>query len=184
MADILIVDNEKNILEGLDFLLKDKYVLTLCSSGAEALEAIKKQKFDVALLDVLLGDMDGHEVLREIKKVNPHTKVIMISAYIVDAIKSGAEDYIVKPFDNDDLLDVVKCLLEKGKPGVDISIFTENERKIMPLLYNGKMNKEIAKIMKKSEECIKSSLYIIYTKLEVNNRVEATKKIATLLNLS
>ncbi|OGF47032.1 MAG: hypothetical protein A2452_10045 [Candidatus Firestonebacteria bacterium RIFOXYC2_FULL_39_67] len=99
MASILIVDDEKNILESLKILLGNKYDLTLCDSGCKALENINKTNFDIVLTDMKLGDISGTDVLKRVKEVHSDTDVIIMSAYktkeyIFDAGKYGAFDYL------------------------------------------------------------------------------------------
>ncbi|OGS44126.1 MAG: hypothetical protein A2539_00955 [Elusimicrobia bacterium RIFOXYD2_FULL_34_15] len=116
-STILVVDDEKNIIESYKALLEDKYYVLSAMSGADALNILKKETVNLVLLDVLMPDMDGLEVLKNIKEISG-IEVIMITAVktvrtAIQAMKMGAYDYISKPFDMDDLLETVRKALEK-----------------------------------------------------------------------
>ena len=79
---ILIVDDELSMRELLELMMKrEGYRVSCAPNGRKAVEMIKKTKFDLLLCDIRLGDITGLDVLRAAKKYNPHTVVIMISAY-------------------------------------------------------------------------------------------------------
>ena len=85
-------------------------------SGEEALELFSREKPDLVLLDITMPGMSGLEVLEEIRKKDPAAKVIMCSAMgqdsmVIDAIKSGAKDFIVKPFKPDRIIKTVSSIL-------------------------------------------------------------------------
>jgi DNA-binding NtrC family response regulator len=107
---IHIIDDEPVIHDVLGQLLTSEgYEVESSSSGEEALEKHSSESYDVILLDVLMPGMDGIEVLRRIKKIDPLAAVIIITAYAsvesaIDAMKIGALDYIQKPFKHDSLL--------------------------------------------------------------------------------
>jgi len=113
---ILIVDDDEVMLKTLsDVLRKRGYEVFSVGSGNGALSMIKKNIIDLILLDMRLPDIDGLEVLKKIKEFDTEILVIMMTAYsdiqtAVSAIKSGAYDYINKPFE----LDELKLLIEKG----------------------------------------------------------------------
>lgn len=103
---ILIVDDEKSIRDFLKrFLNKKGYNdIYLAQTGQDALKIIEKERFNLILLDVRLPGMDGIDLLRQIKKINKDTPVIMITGYpdekkVKEAMQEGAYDYIIKPFD-------------------------------------------------------------------------------------
>ncbi len=105
-ARILIVDDDPNVRDFLKLFLKFKGyrdVLT-ADKGQDALEAVSKEEIALVLLDIMLPDMNGVEVLRRIKESRPGLPVIMITGYpdeekAGELLKQGAYDYIVKPFD-------------------------------------------------------------------------------------
>jgi two-component system response regulator AtoC len=113
---ILIVDDDEVMRETLsDVLRKRGYEISSVDSGNGALSMIKKSIIDLILLDMKLPDIDGLEVLKKIKEFDTEILVIMMTAYsdvqtAVSSMKSGAYDYINKPFE----LDELKLLIEKG----------------------------------------------------------------------
>lgn len=115
---ILIVDDEEDLTLGYSkCLLKVGYEVTTAASGEEAIDVLKKEIFDLALLDIRLPQMDGMEVLSKALDIDPDLVVIMITAHgsvqsAVDAMRLGAHDYLMKGFDNDELRVVVKKALD------------------------------------------------------------------------
>ena len=87
------------------------------ATGAQAVEAYKESRPDVVLLDITMPDMDGLTALKELKKFDPDAKVAMVSAMgqqsvVMEALKFGARDFLVKPFDPDRVLATVRKMLE------------------------------------------------------------------------
>jgi len=109
-GSILVVDDEAEIREGLELLLgSEGYGVTTAETGAAGLAKLEEQPFDLLLLDVSLPDRNGLDILREIRHRDPAIPIVLITAYgSVDmaraAFKSGAQDYITKPWSNDELL--------------------------------------------------------------------------------
>jgi DNA-binding NtrC family response regulator len=112
MFKVLVVDDEVDFLETIiNRLQKRKLEATGVASGEEALEALKKELFDVVLLDIKMpGGMDGIEVLREVKKQQPLAEVILLTGHAsvetsIEGMKLGAFDYLLKPVKFEDLLE-------------------------------------------------------------------------------
>ncbi len=107
---ILVIDDEADIRESLDALLsQDGYAVDLAESGTEGLRKSEAGNYDLILLDLMMPDRSGMEVLKEIRERDNETPVFMITAYgsvevAVDALKNGANDYFSKPWDNEKLL--------------------------------------------------------------------------------
>ncbi len=119
-AVILVVDDEPGVRQSFNMVLKDEYDVILSATGAEALDILSKQTVDLVLLDILLPDMSGIEILEEIKLTDPDTDVIMVTAVndvqtAVKAIKLDAYEYIIKPFVVDELLVLIRRALEKRR---------------------------------------------------------------------
>ncbi|MBZ5700719.1 MAG: sigma-54 dependent transcriptional regulator [Acidobacteriia bacterium] len=120
-GSILVVDDESEIREGLELLLTSEgYRVSSAETGAAGLAKLEEQPYDLLLLDVSLPDRNGLELLREIRQRDAHLAVVLITAYgSIDmarqAFKSGALDYITKPWSNDELLAQVAQAVEAQK---------------------------------------------------------------------
>lgn len=118
MAKILIVDDAAFMRMMIkDILTKNGYeVVAEAVNGVEAVELYKSHQPDLVTMDITMPEMDGIEAVKQIKAVNPAAKVIMCSAMgqqsmVMDAIKAGANDFIVKPFQADRVLEAVKKIV-------------------------------------------------------------------------
>ena len=118
MAKILIVDDAAFMrMMRKDILTKNGYeVVAEAANGVEAVELYKSHQPDLVTMDITMPEMDGIEAVKQIKAVNPAAKVIMCSAMgqqsmVMDAIKAGANDFIVKPFQADRVLEAVKKIV-------------------------------------------------------------------------
>ncbi len=116
MKKILIVDDELSIRRSLYNTFKKHYQIETASTGSEAVKKIEEDDFDLVLLDQKMPDIDGLEVLREIKRINDQIIIIMMTAYgsiesSVEAMKLGAYDYILKPYELDEMKMIVKKAL-------------------------------------------------------------------------
>jgi len=121
MIKVLVVDDDEVISQNLKRLLeKSGYLADTAYTGEEALRKIRENNFDLALIDLLLPDMDGLKLLLEVKRISPITAIIIITAFgtipnAVEAIKRGAADYITKPFRMNELLSMIKKVIEERK---------------------------------------------------------------------
>lgn len=108
-VDILVVDDDISHCTILQALLRGwGYRVALAHNGVQALEQVRQQVFDLVLCDIRMAEMDGIETLKEIKTLNPSIPVLIMTAYssvdtAVEALKSGALDYLIKPLDFDKL---------------------------------------------------------------------------------
>jgi DNA-binding NtrC family response regulator len=114
---ILIVDDEAGIRESLKLILEEKYDLTVADKPEECLKILAGDpQIRIVMLDIKMPKINGLEILKQIKKLDPEIKVIMVTGYKVvqiaqEALKLGACEYIIKPFASRDVLDAVqKCL--------------------------------------------------------------------------
>ncbi len=129
---ILIVDDEESIRVSLcDLLKKHGYDASAVEDGYKAIEKVKEEEWDVALVDLKMPGIDGLEVLKKIKEIKPALTVIIITAYAtvesaVTAMKDGAFDYIMKPFTADELCIRLENALEK-KRLLDENIYLRKE---------------------------------------------------------
>ncbi|HIE03646.1 MAG TPA: sigma-54-dependent Fis family transcriptional regulator, partial [Candidatus Latescibacteria bacterium] len=119
MAKILIVEDEPKMAFLLEAELKDAgHRTTSVTDGMEAVRRVEMEHFDIVITDLRMEGMDGIEVLERVKGLDPQTEVVLITAYAtaqtaVDAMKKGAYDYIIKPFDVEELKLLVKRIEEK-----------------------------------------------------------------------
>lgn len=115
---VLIADDEKTIRESVSMVLRDEgYQTDTASNGKDALKMLKNADYDILITDLKMPEMDGIELMKESLKNCPQTAVIIITAHAsvesaIDALRMGAFDYILKPFDFDDLIFRVNRLME------------------------------------------------------------------------
>ncbi|GAE26326.1 chemotaxis regulator [Halalkalibacter wakoensis JCM 9140] len=118
MASVLIVDDAAFMRMMIkDILSKNGFEIAgEAANGAEAVEKFKELSPDLVTMDITMPEMDGIQALKEIKQIDGGAKVIMCSAMgqqsmVIDAIQSGAKDFIVKPFQADRVLEAIKKVL-------------------------------------------------------------------------
>lgn len=121
-AHALLVDDELGFIEIMTKRLKRRgFRVTSVLSGTEALRSLRRQDYDIVVLDLKMEDMDGIEVLRILKTIAPEIPVIILTGHgseeaAVDGLALGAFDYLMKPCDLEELINVMqKAVLEKGK---------------------------------------------------------------------
>ena len=117
-AKILVVDDEVIVRESLGgWLERDGHKVDKAASGEEALEKCKNTRYDILLLDIKMEGMSGLDVLKKIKENDPDVFVVMITAYgsipsAIQAMKSGAYEYLLKPFDPDELMVLIEKIMK------------------------------------------------------------------------
>ena len=122
---VLIIDDNKNMRETLADILEEKgYDIVTAQTAQEAISAARKSFFNIHLIDINLPDKTGIELLRSFKSDYPTRKNIMITAnaslkYAVDAVNIGADAYILKPIDFNNLDQAMKECLRKQKPTIE-----------------------------------------------------------------
>jgi len=129
---ILVIDDELAPRQAVAMVLKDKYNVTTASGVYEGLEFMDHNPVDLVVMDVRMPEIDGITALKEIKKRYLDTEVILLTAYANldtarDAILSGAFDYLIKPFDKDELLLLVKKGLDKRRASMNLRARKENQ---------------------------------------------------------
>jgi DNA-binding NtrC family response regulator len=115
---ILVVDDDPGLRESFRLILEDEYDVLEAADGPAALEAVRCRQVDLVLLDIRLPEMDGIEVLERLKAIDEGLEVILVTAVktvrtAVAAMKLGAFDYLTKPFEEDELLSLIRRALEK-----------------------------------------------------------------------
>ena len=116
---ILLVDDDKNTADGLKkILLQDGYDTGCTYTGNEALDLIEAEHFDIVITDMKLPDISGFSIIEKVKKKNVDIAVVMITAFssiqtAIDAMKKGADDYLTKPVNIEELELILKKILER-----------------------------------------------------------------------
>ncbi len=136
-STVLVVDDEYGVRQSFKMVLKEQYRLHFAEDGKTALDIFKQKHIDLVLLDILLPDLDGLNLLKQLKEIEPETEIIMVSALkevasAVRAMKLGAFDYITKPFEVDDLLAVIKRALERKKLQKEIVYLRDELERFQP----------------------------------------------------
>ena len=125
MIQILIVEDEPSMREGLsDNLIFEGYQTEMASNGVEALDKIRNQTFDLVILDVMMPEMSGFDVCKQIRQDGNKVPVILLTAKgeeidKVVGLELGADDYITKPFSLRELLARIKAILRRSENGTD-----------------------------------------------------------------
>jgi DNA-binding response OmpR family regulator len=134
---ILLVEDEPNVARGLEMVLSDEgYGVEIAGTGRSALEKFHGNGFDLVVSDLRLPDIDGLEVIKDIRQERPETKAIIITGYpsvssAVDAVRLGVMDYLRKPFSDEDLVSAVrKAFPEVGRTSME-QILNESERRVL-----------------------------------------------------
>lgn len=208
MNTVAIVEDNNDIRQALEEIIQSsgEYIFAgSCITGEEAVVQLPLLKPKVVLMDIGLGDgINGIEVVRELKATNPEMLFMMCTIYeedekIFEALRAGANGYILKKTAPAKLLDGIKELIEGGAPmssqiaskvvaafknntvtataetGI-IDILTKRENEILEMLSTGLLAKEIAPKLFISIDTVRKHIFHIYEKLHVTNRVEAINK--------
>jgi DNA-binding NarL/FixJ family response regulator len=190
----LAVDDHVSVRQGLALLFgaaDDLELIETVESGEDALDAIKRLKPEVVIMDVRLPGIDGISAIKRIQQAAPSVKTVMFSAYgdkrlLSDAIAAGARGYVMKGSPPEDLLRAIRTVQE-GKAFVDPSLsptllmtqgvaeapLSEREREILQLLAEGYHTEEVARRIGLSAETVKSDTKRAILKLEADTRVHA-----------
>ncbi len=132
MKTVLAVDDELSVREAYRLILSDKYRVLQAPDGPAALKIIKETHVDLVLLDMVMPNMSGLEVLVEIGKADRYIPVIVVTAVksvssAVDAIKLGAREYIIKPFDVDEIALKVDQTIAEHQRECELTLLRESE---------------------------------------------------------
>ena len=200
---VLLIDDHALFRMGLSELLQRRGIEVVaalgdCTQGIQ--EVIDKQP-DVVLLDMRMPQMTGLEVLQELKSRQQSMPIVMLTtsrdeADVIDALQGGAQGYLLKDMEPDDLINALKDIvggqtivageltmvlanaLRSGEPeaapaATDIDNLTPREREILCLLANGQSNKVIARNLGITDGTVKLHVKAILRKLKIHSRVEA-----------
>ena len=199
---VLVVDDHGVVREGIRAFLAtqpDIQVVGEAASGEEAVRLVQDLVPDVVLMDLVMPDMDGVEATRQVRRLSPHTQVIVLTSYhddehIFPAIRAGALSYLLKDVGPDDLADAVRKAargeavlhprvaarviqelhgLSDREPLAPFADLTERELEVLRLIAEGLSNAEIAQRLVISEKTVKSHVSNILSKLHLADRTQA-----------
>ncbi|WBW96993.1 response regulator transcription factor [Oceanirhabdus sp. W0125-5] len=151
MVKVMIVDDEYIIREGMKRCINwDELGCIICGEAEDAEEGIevaKDQKPDIIISDICMADRNGLDMCREIRKINPDCKILIISGYdelqyAKEAIKLNVEDYILKPVDEDELIELIKKMTKEIRVKKD-RVFIAREKILLDMLRGKVRGKEI-----------------------------------------
>lgn len=198
--NIMIADDHTMMREGIKQLLEfdgDIKVIAEASDGNECLQKLENVHPDVLLLDINMPEKNGLEVLKELKKKENLTKVLILTVhneveYLVNAVDIGVDGYILKDsgsaelkraiftimedetFIQPSLIPLLNARLIKRDRDIDkVDLLTKREREVLIQVANGMFNKEIADCLLISERTVKNHISSIFRKIEVFDRTQA-----------
>jgi len=192
---VLIVDDHAVVRTGLTQLLATSDELELVGAardGEEALSIVEDLRPDVILMDISMPRLDGIAATRRILERLPETHVLVLTSFsdqsrIVEAIQAGAEGYLLKHAEPDQILAGIRAVAEGGlpldpivaralltarRPPAAVTL-TDREREVLGLVRNGLPNKLIARKLGISERTVKAHLSSVYQQLDVTDRTQA-----------
>ena len=202
---LFLCDDHKLFRQGIRKLLElehDIQIVGEANNGEEMLDMLKNTGPDIILMDIGMPEMDGVTATYKIKKILPHTNIIILTVYedephIFAAIKAGAMGYLLKDVSIDELIEAIRkvnkgealiqpiiatkvlkefAMLDKRKIKEGDKFYndlTEREKEILRLITLGGTNKEIANKLGISEKTVKNHISNIFQTLHVNNRTQA-----------
>jgi two-component system response regulator NreC len=202
--DIVIADDHTILRQGLRALLSSDPNLKVvgeAKDGRDAIRCVENLSPDLALIDLSMPRMNGMEAIRDIKKTNPQTKIIVLTVhkaeeYILEALKNGADGYVLKDASHAELMMAINKVLEgKRYLSADISgkvidgylegrktleskstweTLTQREREILKLIAEGNKNKEIADYLCISLKTVEKHRANLMKKLDLHNAAALT----------
>ena len=194
---VLIADDHKLVREGLVKLLnfyEDFEVVAEADDGLQTVNKVRDKFPDLVLLDLNMPRMNGIDTIKKIKEITPDIKVLILTIhdeeeYIYEVSKAGAEGYIQKDIDAEDLKEAIQRVVngEKVFPSQveqkveesraqaesDLQELSNREQEVLELLAQGMSNKSIAEELFISEKTVKNHVSSILRKLSVNDRTQA-----------
>ncbi len=136
-ASILVVDDEYGVLQSFKMVLGSEYNIFLAETGEKAVRIFSENAIDLILLDIILPDSNGIDLLKKFKETDPDTEVIMVTAVkevktAVEAMRFGAYDYIVKPFVVEDIINIINRVLEKHRLQREVTYLKDELERFQP----------------------------------------------------
>ncbi len=163
------------------------------TNGEEALDYMHTNPVDVLILDIKMPRMDGLEVARQLKKREPSTKILALSAYgerefVLSMFDAGVDGYLLKEEAPDTIIEAIRSIAQGGQGWFSRKVsaalteylkgnhqkkLSPREHEVLELVVEGRTNQEIAYILRISQSTVEKCIYNIYDKLGVTSRVEA-----------
>lgn len=171
MQSILAIDDELSVRESYRLIFSDQYNVLLADGGRKALEIIEKTHVDLILLDLMMPSMSGMEVLQELASRGEHVPVVVITGLnsvtsAVEAIKLGAVDFVIKPFDVDELCLIASRILEEQRERRELEVYREADCKAFESIIG-------------KSESLKKALSLARRAMEVDSTVLITGESGT-----
>jgi len=193
---LAVVDDHVIVRNGLQQLLAttdDIELVGMAANGLEALTLVAELKPDVVLMDLSMPEMDGVEATKRIVAEHPGVRVLVLTSFsdqsrIMDALRAGAEGYLLKHSEPDDIAAAIRAVHEGGSPldpkaarvlldsrrtTADSDNLTDREREVLLLVRDGLANKQIARKLGISERTVKAHLTNVFQRLGVTDRTQA-----------
>ena len=191
---LVIVDDHPVVREGLRSMVSqvpELELVSVCGSGEAALKIASRARIDVMLIDMRMSPMNGVELLRRLKRLDPHCKGLILSSYqleeeVYQAVSAGAAGYISKDALPDEILHQIQAahageslfspeLLERVEHRRKRRNLSLRELEILEMLAKGLTNKEIANVLGISQFTVRNQVSSLSTKLEASDRTEAAR---------
>jgi DNA-binding NarL/FixJ family response regulator len=193
---VLVVDDHHVVRRGLEQLLAttaDIEVVGTAGNGFEAVEAVGRLRPDVVLMDLSMPGLDGVEATRRIAAQYPTSRLLVLTSFseqsrILDAISAGADGYLLKHSDPDEITAAVRSvhagdapldpkaarvLLDAGRMLRETVALSAREREVLLLVRDGLANKQIARRLGITERTVKAHLTKIFQRIDVTGRTQA-----------
>jgi DNA-binding NarL/FixJ family response regulator len=193
---LAVVDDHVIVRNGLQQLLAttdDIELVGMAANGLEAIDLVAKLKPDVVLMDLSMPEMDGIEATKRIVAEYPVVRVLVLTSFsdqsrIMEALRAGAEGYLLKHSEPDEIANAVRAVYEGGSPldpkaarvlldsrrtSADSDTLTDREREVLLLVRGGLANKQIARKLGISERTVKAHLTNVFQRLGVTDRTQA-----------
>ncbi|SEN04987.1 response regulator transcription factor [Paenibacillus sp. OV219] len=203
MISILLADDHPSVREGTIHMLEREsdMSITAVSTGAEVLEKLKRETYDILLLDLIMPGMNGLEVARSICELNLDVRIIIYTGYDIEPhfnllVENGVSGFISKLSSREQMIQSLRCAVNgeamlpikllkqlrrtgiqmmhaRGEKSLDRISISSKEQSILNEVCSGKSNKELAEVFFMSQRTIEYHLTRIFEKLNVSSRGEA-----------
>jgi two-component system OmpR family response regulator len=151
---VLVIDDEENIRNLLSETLRlASFHPATAASGLEGISLIRKQSFDLVLLDINMPIIDGFKVLEKIRELKPNLPVIMLSARsektdVISGLREGADDYIAKPFSIEEVITRIEAVLRRTNPGTTKPLLRVGPISLNRETYEVRFNEDLVDLSK------------------------------------